>query len=82
MANLLEEQIVEKIGMEETLEKYFSNEVEVSEEGEEESIAISFYTYENNLYINDSHGMDVAFSDFDKESQDLIHSEIMNGNYE
>ena len=82
MANLLEEEIVNKIGMNETLEKDFSDELEVVEKDKEISYALSFYTYEGNVYILDSNGTDIPFDDYEEESQKLIYNTIMLDNYE
>lgn len=82
MANLLEEEIVNKIGMNETLEKDFSDELEVVENDKEISYALAFYTYEGNVYILDSNGKDIPFDDYEEESQKLIYNTIMLDDYE
>lgn len=82
MANILEDKIVDKVGMDETLDKYFVEELELSEENGEISFAKGFYTYEGNVYIIDSNEMDVAFEDYDDENQQIIYTAIISNNYE
>lgn len=83
MANLLEEEIVNKIGMNNTIGFDFSKKIEIyRKENDKKSIAVSFYSYEGNLYIDEEENEDIPFDDYEEESQKLIHSEIMKDNYE
>jgi hypothetical protein len=42
---------------------------------------LGFYTYRGLVCVLDGLGMDVEFDNYDLESQELIHLEIMSDNY-
>lgn len=77
----METQIITKIGRNKTNEKQFTNDFSVTNNDDETSEAISFYTYRGELYILTGDGMDTPFEEFDDKSKEKIFTEIMNDNY-
>jgi hypothetical protein len=78
----LEKEIINKIGNNKTKEYHFDNELDLVDKDGEKTKAYSFYTYRGQVCILDDQGMDVTFDNYQLKSQNLIHSEIIAGNYQ
>jgi hypothetical protein len=79
--NSLQNEITDKIGNNKTNEKYFDNDITIIQKDGTKTFGLGFYTYRGLVCVLDGLGMDVEFDNYDLESQELIHSEIMSDNY-
>lgn len=76
----LEKEIINKIGCPKHEYDFYSDLNLVEKDGLQ-TRSFSFYTYRGQLCLLDDQGMDVTFDNYTLKSQELIHKEIINGNY-
>lgn len=77
----LQEEIIKKIGDNKTKDKNFTNDVKITQNDGTKTYALGFYTYRGEVCILDGLGMDITFDEYDTKTQNLIHQEIISGNY-
>jgi hypothetical protein len=74
-----EKEILDKIGNNKTNEKTFNDGIFIAEPTPNQ--LLGFYTYRGQVCILDGLGMDVSFSEYNEETKKIIHSNIVNNNY-